>query len=134
MLLVFTVGFTARLAYEELKHPTAVAFAQEDQYDCASFGGQEAAQTELDLDRTDPNNLDPDGDGIACEDYDYGVGGGSAADDQYDDGGKDDGTLRAGDTRRTPKTGGPVIDTFPLLDDGTCPTPLVKRDGACHPR
>lgn len=107
-----------------------MAFAQEDQYDCASFGDQEAAQAELDLDRTDPNNLDPDGDGIACEDYDY--GGGSAAGDQY--GKDDDGTLRAGDAWRTPKTGGPVTDTFPLLDDGTCPTPLVKRDGACHPR
>jgi hypothetical protein len=134
-LLVFTVGFTARLTYEEFVNPTSVAFAQEDQYDCASFGDQAAAQAELDRDRTDPNNLDPDGNGIACEDYDYGTDD-SAADVQYDTGddGRDDDTLRGGSTRRTPKTGGPVTDTFPLLDDGTCPSPLVKQDGACHPR
>ncbi len=137
VVLVFAVGFTARLAYEEITDPTAVAFAQEDQYDCASFGSQESAQTELDLDRTDPNNLDPDGNGVACEDYDYGVDDGSAAGDQYDDGDDaiDDGTVRPqGDSRRTPRTGGPMTDTFPLLDDGTCPSPLVKQNGACYPR
>lgn len=134
-LLVFTVGFTARLTYEELVNPTSVAFAQEDQYDCASFGDQASAQAELDRDRTDPNNLDPDGNGVACEDYDYGTDDG-AADDQYDtDDTRDDGTIRDGGTgRRTPKTGGPTTDTFPLLDDGTCPSPLVKRDEACYPR
>jgi hypothetical protein len=53
----------------------APALAQEDQYDCASFGSQESAQTELENDPSDPSNLDPDGDGQACDDYDYGTTG-----------------------------------------------------------
>jgi LPXTG-motif cell wall-anchored protein len=53
----------------------APAFAQEDQYDCASFGSQESAQATYDADPSDPNNLDPDGDGQACDDYDYGTTG-----------------------------------------------------------
>ena len=35
---------------------------------------------------------------------------------------------------KLPQTGGPITDTFPLMDDGTCPEPLVKRNGACHPQ
>jgi hypothetical protein len=49
--------------------------AQEDQYDCASFGSQESAQAELERVPGDPSKLDPDGDGQACEDYDYGTTG-----------------------------------------------------------
>ena len=30
----------------------------QDQYDCASFGSQEAAQAELERDASDPRNLD----------------------------------------------------------------------------
>lgn len=55
------------------------ALAQ-DQYDCASFGSQQAAQAELDRDRSDPNNLDADDDGIACEGL---IGSGGADEDQY---------------------------------------------------
>ncbi len=51
----------------------------QDQYDCASFGSQEAAQAELERDPSDPSNLDADNDGVACEDYDYGAGGGVEA-------------------------------------------------------
>src|ERR671910_3195942 len=43
------------------------AYAQ-DQYDCASFGSQESAQAELERDPSDPNNLDSDGNGVACDD------------------------------------------------------------------
>jgi hypothetical protein len=42
------------------------ALAQ-DQYDCASFGSQESAQTELERDPSDPSNLDEDNDGDVCE-------------------------------------------------------------------
>src|SRR3712207_9083112 len=88
--LVLASGFTLRVAWEELANPTTPAYAQEDQYDCASFGSQKSAQAELERDLSDPNNLDPDADGQACDDYNYGGGGGStatatsAADDQYD--------------------------------------------------
>jgi hypothetical protein len=53
----------------------APVFAQEDQYDCASFGSQESAQATYDADPSDPSNLDADDDGEACEDYDYGTTG-----------------------------------------------------------
>ena len=42
------------------------AAAQDDDLDCVDFTTQEEAQAELDADDTDPNNLDPNGDGIAC--------------------------------------------------------------------
>src|SRR3712207_6107086 len=77
--LVLASGFTLRVAWEELTNPTTPAYAQEDQYDCASFGSQESAQAELERNPDDPSNLDPDSDGQACEDYDYTVGGGSTA-------------------------------------------------------
>jgi len=40
---------------------------QADRYDCASFQSQAEAQAVLRADPTDPNRLDPDRDGIACE-------------------------------------------------------------------
>src|SRR5215210_7566492 len=76
--IVLAGGFTLRVAWEELANPTTPAFAQTDQYDCASFGSQESAQAELERNPADPSNLDPDDDGQACEDYDYGVGGGTS--------------------------------------------------------
>jgi hypothetical protein len=72
VVLVLAAGFVGRVTYEQVINPNTPALAQEDQYDCASFGSQESAQSELDRDPRDPNNLDPDGDGQACDDYDYG--------------------------------------------------------------
>src|SRR5215208_4742879 len=66
--LVLVAGFVARITYEQIVYPSTPAVAQEDQYDCASFGSQESAQAELDRDPSDPNNLDPDGNGQACDD------------------------------------------------------------------
>ncbi len=71
VVLVLAAGFVSRMTYEQLINPSTPALAQEDQYDCPSFGSQESAQAELDRDPSDPNNLDPDGNGRACEDYDY---------------------------------------------------------------
>jgi hypothetical protein len=49
---------------------TEVQLAQEatenEDLDCEDFDTQEDAQTVLDTDPADPNNLDPNGDGIAC--------------------------------------------------------------------
>jgi hypothetical protein len=61
------------------------AWAQDDDLNCADFSSQAEAQRELEKDRSDPNNLDADDDGQACEDFDYGTGGagGGAADNQY---------------------------------------------------
>jgi hypothetical protein len=41
-------------------------FAQGDDFDCEDFETQEEAQAVLDEDPADPNNLDPNRDGIAC--------------------------------------------------------------------
>jgi hypothetical protein len=66
------------------------AWAQDAGLNCADFPSQAAAQREYERDRSDPNNLDADNDGQACEDFDYsssGTGGRGAADHQYRDSG-----------------------------------------------
>ena len=84
-LLVLT---TSLFALTFLLVSTGSAWAQtEDQYDdqiaaqqadedldCASFSSREEAQAELESDLSDPNNLDADDDGQACETFDYGNG------------------------------------------------------------
>jgi hypothetical protein len=77
--LVLAAGFVLRATYEQIVIPSKPAVAQTDQYDCASFGSQESAQTQLDSDPSDPNNLDADGNGRACDDYAYGTSGSIAA-------------------------------------------------------
>jgi hypothetical protein len=58
----------------------------QDRLNCGDFDSQKAAQRVLDRDPSDPNNLDADNDGMACDTYDYGDGGGSGpADNQYAD-------------------------------------------------
>ena len=47
--------------YQPPQTPTA------SDLDCADFASQAEAQATLDADTTDPNGLDADGDGIACE-------------------------------------------------------------------
>lgn len=47
------------------------AAAQADQ-DCKDFASQEAAQAHLIADPSDPDGLDEDGDGEACENHEYG--------------------------------------------------------------
>jgi hypothetical protein len=138
--LVLVSGFTLRMAWEDLANPSTPAFARTDQYDCASFGSQESAQVELERDPGDPSNLDPDEDGQACEDYDYGVDGGTTASvsaavndpgtttasaavtDQYN---KGTGTLF--------NAGGPTSGAVPLMPDGGCPAEFpIQREGACY--
>jgi hypothetical protein len=48
--------------------------AQQQDLNCADFSSREEAQAELESDPSDPNNLDADDDGQACEDFDYGGG------------------------------------------------------------
>ena len=146
--LVLASGFTLRVAWEELANPTTPALAQEDQYDCASFGSQESAQAELERDLSDPNNLDPDTDGQACEDYNYGGGGGgggstasatatatSAADDQYDASAGIDQYDASASVGSLFDSGGSTSGAAPLMPDGSCPAEFpTERDGACYLR
>jgi hypothetical protein len=46
---------------------TATVGVSQDRYNCRDFSSQAAAQAILRQDATDPNRLDPDRDGIACE-------------------------------------------------------------------
>jgi hypothetical protein len=139
-LLVLASGFTLRVAREQLTDPTTPAFAQEDQYDCASFGSQASAQAEYDRDPSDPSNLDDDDDGIACEDYDYGAGGGetttyTAAPQQDDAGAAQDQYQRDTGNGDLMNAGGPSSGPVPVMPDGGCPREFpVERNGACYPR
>jgi hypothetical protein len=149
--LVLASGFTLRVAWEELANPTTPAFAQTDQYDCASFGSQESAQAELERNPDDPSNLDPDNDGQACEDYDYGVDGGtttttststaSATEDQYDSSATFDQYSSAAAVEQYQgvgslfDSGGPAGGAVPLMPGGGCPAEYpTEIDGACYPR
>jgi hypothetical protein len=81
------------------------AWAQDDDLNCADFPSQAAAQREYERDRSDPNSLDADDDGQACEDFDYaarGAGGGAAV-QQY---GEDEVIKGTIPDRRLANTGG----------------------------
>jgi hypothetical protein len=141
--LVLASGFTLRVAWEELSNPTTPAFAQTDQYDCASFGSQESAQAELERNPDDPSNLDPDNDGQACEDYDYGVDDDtttsttSATEDQYDDGAAFDqySSAAAVGGQYLFDSGGSADGAVPQMPGGGCPAEFpTELDGACYPR
>ena len=133
--LVLVAGFVARITYEQIFYPDTLAVAQTDQYDCASFGSQESAQAELDRDPSDPNNLDPDGNGQACDDYPYGTSGTNSASPSS---GSDDAS--ASPKPSPPQndnlfdSGGPVNGPVPLMPDGGCPVEYpVQHNGLCYP-
>lgn len=58
--------------------PASPAFAQDDT-NCDDYATQADAQAALDADRSDPNNLDADDDGQACEDSGLPGGAGGSA-------------------------------------------------------
>src|SRR5215211_3859253 len=74
--LALVLGITALLQWPHVafaepaapggpKH-SVMKLAQADDFDCEDFSTQEEAQAVLDEDPADPNNLDPNRDGIAC--------------------------------------------------------------------
>ena len=148
--LVLVAGFVLRATYEQLVYPSKPAVAQADQYDCASFGSQESAQATLDSDPSDPNNLDSDGNGRACDDYPYGtndsvaassVSPSSAASSSASPGkpssngvsSKASAPPRPQKTHKLFKSGGPTNGPVPLMTDGGCPAEFpVKHNGLCH--
>ncbi|QIN82792.1 hypothetical protein GBA63_09115 [Rubrobacter tropicus] len=148
VVLVFALGFSGRIAFENVKNPEpviAAAQAQEsdDLYDCANFATQEEAQAVYDQDTTDPYGLDGQPgtaftgeQGVACEELPSSGtddDNTSATGDQYDN---DDGSTR--NPRRDNdlmKSGGPAHGPAPFMPDGSCPKeyPVVKADG-CYTR
>jgi hypothetical protein len=77
--LVFASGFSLRVAWEQLAHPTTPAFAQDASlYNCTrqDFPYQEDAQQVLNADPSDPYVLDGnDNDGVAYENLPHRPGG-----------------------------------------------------------
>ena len=145
--LVLVAGFVLRGTYEQIVYPSKPAVAQADQYDCASFGSQESAQVELDSDPTDPNNLDSDGNGIACDNYPYGTSvaastpaPSSAPPDEPSASPSPTSNSSASpkpkplqESRNLFASGGPTNGPVPLMADGGCPAEFpAKRDGLCH--
>jgi hypothetical protein len=147
--LVLVAGFVLRGTYEQIIYPSKPAVAQADQYDCASFGSQESAQVELDSDPSDPNNLDSDGNGRACDDYPYGTSGSVAASSVAPStpapSSPSASASPSSNASASPKpqppqksrslfaSGGPTNGPVPLMADGGCPVEFpVKHDGLCH--
>ncbi len=151
VLLALTCCMAAYALYLQLEMADMlpsmpVAMAQDEDprggLNCEDFDSQAEAQAELRRDPSDPGVLDEDDgpdDGIACETY------------PYDDPARDENPVLSATQNNSASasgntgsasasasaiadTGGPKPDIFPPLDDGTCPTPLEKHDGACFPR
>ena len=145
--LVLVASFVLRGTYEQIIYPSKPAVAQADQYDCPSFGSQESAQVELDSDPSDPNNLDSDGNGIACDNYPYGTSGSVAASTPAPSSAPPSkpSASASPSSNASPKpkppqksrnlfaSGGPTNGPVPLMADGGCPVEFpVKHDGLCH--
>jgi hypothetical protein len=134
--LVLVAGFVARITYEQIVYPSTPAVAQEDQYDCASFGSQESAQAELARDPSDPNNLDPDGNGQACDDYPYGTSGANSASSPSESSNNASASPKPSPPQNDNlfDSGGPTNGPVPLMPDGGCPVEFpVKHNGLCYP-
>ena len=153
--LVLAAALVSRVTYEQMVYPDEAALAQADQYDCASFGSQSSAQVELDRDPSDPNNLDADGNGRACDDYDYGTGGSVAArsvapstpspvstspssaspvaPSSSGASGSASAPPKPQKTHKLFASGGSTDGPVPLMPNGTCPVEFpVKLNGLCH--
>jgi len=85
--------------------------------DCEDFSSQEEAQAEYDSDTSDPNGLDADNDGEACEEFDYAGEGDGPDDVQY--GAENEKAAVIVDTIPEQKilvnTGGPPLVLFGVL-------------------
>jgi hypothetical protein len=138
-ILIVAGAVGARLGYEEWTDyagplETRTAFAQDDNvFNCADFSTQAEAQAVYDQDPSDPNFLDADDDGIACEELDGGTtDDDGAAQDQYESG-SGEATIPAPKRDNLLEAGGPESGPVPLMPDGDCPEEFpIKRDEACH--
>jgi Excalibur calcium-binding domain len=72
----YAVVTTAGIACEGASSPPSEPPTSTEDLDCPNFATQQEAQAELQRDPSDPNGLDADNDGIACEELAGGGGGG----------------------------------------------------------
>ena len=124
--LVLVAGLVSRITYEQLIHPTTPAEAQANQRDCSSFSSQEAAQAALERDPSDPNGLDADGNGLACDDNVFSTNTSnnlSSSSASPRSASPSSASPRPGSrtTNDLLKSGGPTSGPVPLMPDGGCP-------------
>ncbi len=106
-------GSTSTPTAEEPASPPASPPAETTDLDCDDFATQADAQAEYDADPSDPNGLDADGDGVACEELsgvdDSSISASPEADDDADDA-STTATAEADDEGASalPETGGAV--------------------------
>ena len=138
--LVLLAGLVSRVTYEQLLHPSEHAAAQSSQYDCASFGSQQSAQAELERDPSDPNALDSDGNGRACDDYDYSATTTNATtpsspspSSPSPSSAPPSSEPRSQGDQNLLDAGGPTNGPAPLMPDGTCPPEFpTKHQDLCY--
>ena len=141
LFLAVAVGFALLLGWEALSEsgnarPTvsATAVAQtsddseedlsgEDILDCPDFEDQQEAQESLEADPSDPDNLDPNGDGQACEEEFGDEPGGSTAGGSTTGSSTTGGSTTGGSTNATPKTPLPPPKTPPPSPKTPPPSP-----------
>lgn len=153
-LLLISTAFVFRVAYEYMPVALAEHRSPPQGLDCVNYDSQSDAQDALRDDPSDPNVLDEDHDGIACEEFDYPAGsprdeepvavtdtgnGDDATQNQYEDTSDDDTQYddSASDSQYDDGTlmdaGGPNHGMVPMMPDGNCPSEFPReKDGACH--
>ncbi len=141
--LVLLAGLVSRVTYEQLIHPQEPAAAQSSQRDCSSFDSQQSAQAALERDPSDPNGLDADGNGRACDDdYDNTTtsntqssplpSSASPGNSSSSSPSPSSSSRPEGD-RNLLDAGGPTSGPVPLMPDGTCPPEFpTKQQNLCH--
>jgi hypothetical protein len=133
--LALVLGIAVVLAGPEVAfgHPGApdsprrsiIQSAQSDDLDCEDFKTQEEAQAVLDEDPADPNNLDPNQDGIACALL-------PSADDQKSDPGDDPAAAENADTgTQTPEERRAARQAARQQTEQGTPTPEAAATVTC---
>jgi hypothetical protein len=137
--LVLLAGLVSRVTYEQLIHPLEPAVAQSSQRDCSSFGSQQSAQAALERDPSDPNGLDADGNGRACDD----ASTTTTQSRSLPSSASPSSSSSSGPSASSPPTpqgdrnlldaGGPTNGPAPLMPDGTCPPEFpTKHKNLCY--
>jgi hypothetical protein len=112
--------------------------AQAQDLNCSDFGTKQQAQDELEADPSDPNNLDADDDGEACEE---GVGGGTTQQETIPPPPPQPPLqppaplpVPVPDSGPLFKAGGSEDGPVPLMRGDACPKEFPNRRGnACYP-
>jgi hypothetical protein len=132
--LVFTCGFTLRVAWESLEEPSeaqAQSPAEGDLYDCGDFATSAEAQAQLLP--GDPYGLDADNDGTACDELGGGGSASASASATASASTSASASPVAGGDRNLFDSGGQKNGPVPLMPDGGCPVEYpTQRGDLCY--